>query len=120
MMQLRYYQQNSVDSVYRYLKSRDGNPCVVCPTGSGKSIILAQICSDAVSLWNGRILVVTHVKELVEQNNEKIVGYLGKELVGIYSAGLNKRQGDRPVTTAGIQSLYKKACEFDPFDLVII
>ncbi len=72
MMQLRPYQQDAVSAVYRYLRERDGNPCVVCPTGSGKSLVLAQIASDAVSKWSGRVLVLAHVKELLEQNADKI------------------------------------------------
>ncbi len=118
-MILRPYQQDSVNAVYDYLRNRDGNPCIVCPTGAGKSVILAQICSDAVSLWSGRVLILAHVKELLEQNAEKVRHYLGDDLVGLYSAGLKQRDMHQPVIVASIQSIYKKACQFEPFDLVI-
>ena len=67
-MQLREYQQEAVDAVYRHLRERDDNPVVVCPTGSGKSLVIAQIASDSVWRWNGRVLVLAHVQELLEQN----------------------------------------------------
>jgi DNA repair protein RadD len=119
-MKLRDYQQQSINACYCYLRENSGNPAIVCPTGSGKSHIIAQICSDAVSLWNGRVLILAHVKELLEQNADKVKHYLGDDLVGIYSAGLKQRDMHQPVIAASIQSVYKRACEFEPFDLVIV
>jgi len=87
---------------------------------SGKSVVLAQICHDAVSLWDGRVLVLAHVQELIEQNASKIKHFLGDNFVGIYSAGLKQKDMHQPVIAASIQSIYKKAFEFEPFDLIII
>jgi DNA repair protein RadD len=39
---------------------------------------------------------------------------------GVYSAGLKSRDTEHPIIVAGIQSVYKRACEFDPFDLIVI
>ena len=72
-MQLRPYQQAAVDAVYEHLRSKETNPCVVLPTGTGKSLVLAQIAKDAVEKWNGRVLILAHVKELLEQNADKIL-----------------------------------------------
>ncbi len=119
-MQLRPYQQAAVDAVYEHLRSRDDNPCVVLPTGAGKSLVIGKIASDAVSLWGGRVLVLAHVKELLEQNADKIRRICPDLSVGIYSAGLKRRDTDTPVLVAGIQSVYKRACELEPFDLVVI
>lgn len=47
-------------------------PRVVLPTGTGKSLCLARIASDAVTLWGGRVLILAHVKELLEQNADKV------------------------------------------------
>jgi DNA repair protein RadD len=117
---LRPYQQAAVEAVYDYLRRFDGNPAVVLPTGAGKSLIIAQLAKDAVVRWGGRVLVLAHVKELVGQNAEKI-GCLCPELpVGIYSAGLNRRDTARPVIVAGIQSVYRRACELGRVDLVIV
>ncbi len=119
-MKLRPYQQSAVDAVYRHLRDRDDNPVVVLPTGAGKSLVIAQIVSDAVNLWNGRVLILAHVKELLEQNADKIRRLCPDIKVGMYSAGLNRRDTETPVVVAGIQSIYKRASDLGPFDLIIV
>ena len=119
-MDLRYYQQEAVDSVYSYLREHDDNPCIVLPTAAGKSLVLAQIAKDAVQIWNGRVLILAHVKELLEQNADKIRKLCPEMPIGIYSAGLKSRQTEEPVIVAGIQSVYDKAAELGSFDLVIV
>nr|MBA2479818.1 DUF669 domain-containing protein [Planctomycetota bacterium] len=52
MMELRPYQREAVAAVYQHLAQRDDNPCVVIPTGGGKSPILGSICADVVEKWN--------------------------------------------------------------------
>jgi DNA repair protein RadD len=120
MICLRPYQQEAVDAVYRHLRQRDDNPCIVLPTGTGKAHCLAQIATDAVERWSGRVLILAHVKELLQQNAEKVSLHAPELDVGIYSAGLNRRDTDHAVIVAGIQSVYKKACELGKFDLVIV
>ena len=90
------------------------------PTGTGKSLCIAQIVSDAVQRWSGRVLILAHVKELLEQNADKISVLCPELDVGVYSAGLNSRDTDHAVIVAGIQSVYTRACELGPFDLVIV
>ena len=90
-MILRPYQQAAVDAVYEHLRSKDNNPCVVLPTGTGKSLVIAQIVRDAVAQWNGRVLILAHVKELLEQNAGKIRALCPELKIGIFSAGLKSR-----------------------------
>ena len=66
MLTLRPYQQDAVAAVYAHLRERDDNPCVEIPTGGGKTPVMATICKDAVVAWQGRVLIVAHVKELLE------------------------------------------------------
>jgi DNA repair protein RadD len=87
---------------------------------TGKSIVLAQIATDAVSNWSGRVLILAHVKELLEQNADKIRGLCPELDVGVYSAGLNSRDTSHAVIVAGIQSVYNKACDLGSFDLIVI
>ena len=119
-MNLRQYQQAALDSVYQHLRTRDDNPCVVIPTGGGKTPIIAQLCRDAVERWNGRVLVLAHVKELLEQSAETLRTIAPDLQVGVYSAGLGRRDTKHSVIVAGIQSIYKRACELDAFDLIIV
>lgn len=118
-MELRPYQQTAVDAVYNHLRNKDSNPCVVLPTGTGKSLVIGKIASDAVSLWSGRVLILAHVKELLEQNADKISRLCPELQVGIYSAGLKSRDTRESIIVAGIQSVYNKACELGSFDIII-
>ena len=117
---LRPYQQQAVEAVYQYLREQDGHPVIVLPTGAGKSIVLAQIVRDAVTLWNGRVLLLTHVRELIEQNADKVRRLCPELNVGVYSAGLKRRDTTHSVICAGIQSVYERGCELGAFDLILV
>ncbi len=119
-MELRPYQCEAVEAVYRHLREREDNPCVVLPTASGKTPVCAAICRDAVQLWNGRVLILAHVKELLEQAAEKLRLVAPDLPVGVYSAGLKRRDLGYAVTIAGIQSVYQKAADVGPVDLVLV
>jgi DNA repair protein RadD len=120
MITLRPYQEDVKTAVYDHLRSRQDNPCAVVPTAGGKTPIMASICKDAVGLWGGRVLILAHVKELLEQTAEKLSVVCPEIGFGIYSAGLKRRDTDHPVIIASIQSVYKRACELDRFDLILI
>jgi DNA repair protein RadD len=70
--------------------------------------------------WNGRVLILAHVKELLEQAADKLHTVCPEVNFGVYSAGLKRRDTEHPVIVAGIQSVYKRACELDAFDLIIV
>lgn len=119
---LRDYQRRAIDELYDWLrKGNQGNPCLVLPTGSGKSHIVAALCKDALQNWpETRILMLTHVKELIEQNAEKMRLHWPGAPMGIYSASIGRRQLGEPITFAGIQSVRNKAHLIGHVDLVII
>ncbi|MEO1535385.1 MAG: DEAD/DEAH box helicase family protein, partial [Planctomycetota bacterium] len=120
-MQLRPYQSEAVDAVWSFIREHDdGNPAVVLPTGSGKTHVIAELCREAVESWNGRVLVVAHVKELVEQAADKLRAVAPALPVGVFSAGLGRRDLGYSVTIAGIQSIYQRAHDLGPIDLVIV
>lgn len=84
--------------------------------------MMATICRDAVQRWGGRVLILAHVKELLEQAVEKlhVMAPDLTERIGVYSAGLKSRDTDHPIIVAGIQSVYRRAAELDAFDLILI
>lgn len=117
---LRDYQQRSIDQLYDWMRSNSGHPCLVLPTGSGKSHIVAALCKDALQNWpETQILMLTHVKELIQQNAEKLRQHWPNAPLGIYSAGLGSKRLDA-ITYAGIQSVRNKAALIGHVDLVII
>jgi len=106
MTTLRPYQQAAVEAVYDFLRHHDDNPAVVLPTAAGKSWVIARIVADAVCTWHGRVLVLAHVKELLEQNAEKIKRLCPEVTIGIYSAGLKRRDTDAPAIVEEFQRDY--------------
>jgi len=121
-MQLRPYQREAVDAIYLHLRTRDDNPVAVLPTGAGKTPLISTICRDAVQTWDGRVLVLAHVRELLQQAVDKLHA-IAPDLwnrVGVYSSGLKSRDTDHDIIVAGIQSVYRRAHELGPFDLVIV
>lgn len=119
-MGLRPYQCDAVDAVWNHIATSDTNPAVVLPTGSGKTHVIAEICRSAVQDWRGRVIVVAHVKELLEQAAGKLRAVAPDLPVGVFSAGLGRRDLGYAVTIAGIQSVYQRAHDLGPLDLVIV
>lgn len=123
-MELRYYQAEAVQAAYAFLRDRPGqNPCIVLPTGAGKTPVLASLCNDAVTRWGGRVLVLSHVKELVEQSAGTLRAWFPHLDVGVYSAGLKSRDTANAVVCAGIQSVAGRGfelCGEEPFNLVLV
>jgi DNA repair protein RadD len=119
---LRDYQQRTIDQLYSWFAAgNQGNPCLVLPTGSGKSHIVAALCKDALQKWpNTRVLMLTHVKELIEQNAEKMRQHWPGAPMGIYSASIGRKDLGEPITFAGIQSIRTKSQEVGHIDLVLI
>ena len=119
-MELRPYQRDAVDAVWNHIAASETNPAVVLPTGSGKTHVIAELCRDAVQKWNGRVIVLAHVKELLEQAAGKLRAVAPDLPVGVFSAGLGRRDLGYAVTIAGVQSVYQRAHDLGPLDLVIV
>lgn len=120
-MQLRPYQRDAIDCLWAYMNVHNDNPCLVLPTGAGKSPLMAGIAHEALTQWPGtRVLVLAHVRELVQQNAEKLLRYWPEAPVGIYSASLGKRDRFQPVVFASIQSVHDKAMLLGRFDLILV
>ncbi|GGI77073.1 DEAD/DEAH box helicase family protein [Shewanella gelidii] len=114
-MKLRDYQTQAVNAAVNHFRQSQQSAVLVLPTGAGKSIVIAELARIA----RGRVLVLTHVKELVAQNAEKVA--LLTQKPGIYAAGLKQKDTDEKTTVASIQSAAKAAHKFhQTYSLVII
>lgn len=115
MFKLRPYQQEAVDNTIEYFKKSRDPAVIVLPTGAGKSLVVAELAKVA----RGRVLVLAHVKELVEQNYQKYQSY-GLE-AGIYSAGLQKKESHQKVIFGSIQSVARaNKSFFEDFTILIV
>ncbi|AVH32925.1 ATP-dependent helicase [Vibrio fluvialis] len=115
MYTLRPYQADSVKAVIHYFRQHSTPAVIVLPTGAGKSLVIAELAR----LAKGRVLVLAHVKELVEQNHAKYEGYGLKG--AIFSAGLGRKETDQQVVFASVQSVVRNLDAFkNQFSLLVI
>lgn len=103
----RWYQDEAEFSVFDYFdRGNIGNPIVAMPTGTGKSHVIANLIRRIFQLWpTQRIMMLTHVQILIEQNAEKLMEIWPTAPIGIYSAGLNSRDSIMPIVFGGVQSV---------------
>lgn len=121
---LRDYQKKSSDLAIKFINSQKKgngeflktkkNGILILPTGSGKSLIIA----DIISRLDGNILIFQPSKEILEQNYKKLQTY-GILECSVYSASLKQKKISR-VTFATIGSVINKIDEFKHFSYVII
>lgn len=118
---LRPYQADAIAAAYAHMRTSAAPTLIVLPTGAGKSAVISQMAKDAVG-WKGRVLILSHVRELIGQVADTIRRIWGDAFapVGVYSAGLGSRDTQDAVICAGIQSVYKRACELGRFDLLLV
>lgn len=120
MYTLRPYQTAAVDALDAWWTARgaDAAPLIVAPTGSGKSIIIAEIVRRALP---SRALVLVPSKELARQNREKLDAVLqGAASVGYFSASLGARDGDADVVVATIGTAYRSSTALGVVSLVVV
>jgi len=121
LTKLRPYQDAAIASLFDYWASNGRNPLVDMATGLGKSMVVAETARRIRQAFPTlRVLMLVHVRELVRQNFEALLRVWPDAPVGIYSAGLGKRQVGRAITYASIQSVYNKAEALGSIDLVLI
>jgi DNA repair protein RadD len=120
-LQLRPYQRAAIDAIYTYFMVETGHPLVVIPTAGGKSLVMAAFIQEVLAQWpDERIIVLTHVRELISQNFSELIRLWPEAPAGIYSAGLNRRDVQAQILFAGIQSVHRKAYAIQRADLVLV
>jgi DNA repair protein RadD len=117
----RPYQVEALDALDLHMRTKETNPCIVLPTGSGKSVQIAWTIQN----WKRdyppfRCCILAHRKELVQQNTAELVGLWPGGDIGVYSAGLRKRDLEHSILYASIDSIYKKWGEFPPWNVVMV
>ncbi|WP_246678940.1 MULTISPECIES: DEAD/DEAH box helicase [unclassified Mesorhizobium] len=121
MLELRDYQRSAVDALFEYWSDKPGSPLIVLPTGAGKSLVLATICKELLENYPGmRILIVTHVRELILGNYKELLTIWPFAPCGIFSAGVGRRDAHAQIIFGGVQTIYNKTEEIGHIDLIAI
>lgn len=122
MIRPRDYQLRACQSIPDYfLNGGTGNPLVLMPTGTGKSVVIAMFLWMALNRYSSqKVLVLTHVQELIEQNHARLLDVYPNAPAGIHSAGLGKSDYLQPIIFGGIGSVAKKPHIFGKVSLVLI
>lgn len=121
VIELRDYQKAAIEFLFKYFKEKKGNPIVAMPTGTGKSIVISDFVRTAYKLYPGtRIMMLTHVRELIDQNMRNLLKMWPTAPAGVFSAGLKRKEAHTPIVFAGIQSVVRKPELFGHIDLVLI
>ncbi len=107
----RDYQEEAIQSIFKYYEDGNtGNPIISAATGAGKAIMIAEFMRRVLMQYPGeKIIMATHVADLVSQNFNELLEQWPEAPIGIYSAGLGKKQPWASIVCAGVQSVYKKA-----------
>ncbi|MEM7308360.1 MAG: DEAD/DEAH box helicase [Planctomycetota bacterium] len=120
-MELRPYQREALEAVREAYRRRHRSVLVVLPTGTGKTVLFAEIAR----LAKGPVLVLAHRQELVEQARDKISAWCD-DVVAVEMGerrDLTRPDGTRPkITVASIQSLGRRlrSVPRDAFRIVVV
>lgn len=120
MFELRDYQQECIDNIRSAARAKWRRILVVLPTGTGKTHIFCQFAKSV----RGRMLVIAHREELINQTRDTIQREAPGRSVGIEKAG--QSAGDADIVVASIQTLAASSNKrlynlgVDSFSLVVI
>lgn len=122
MKQLRPYQEAAIKSVFQWFSSGNtGNPLVVAPVGAGKSLMIAELVKQIhAQAPHTKCVIVTHVKELLQQNADEMRLQYPDCDYGFYCASMGQKHLHNDVTFASIQSVWNKTLRFPKVPQVII
>ncbi len=120
-MHLRPYQAAALEAVRAAYRQKHRAVLVVMPTGTGKTVLFAEISR----LAKGPVLVLAHRQELVEQAREKIAAWCN-DVVAVEMADrrdFTRPDGSRPkIAVASIQTLRQRLAHIprDAFRIVVV
>ena len=111
---LRPYQKEAVETGVKFFQSKSSkNAILILPTGSGKSVVIANILAPLT----GKTIILQPSKEILEQNFAKFISYGYK--ASIYSASAGQKRVDT-ITFCTIGSIINKKHLFEGLEHIII
>lgn len=121
MIALRPYQAKAIDDLRAAYARGKRSPCLVIPTGGGKTIIAVAIILSALDRGK-RVLFLAHRKELIDQTVEKLIqSGLAIDMIRVIRGAYGSGRHDAPVVVASVPTLTGARWEdaMPPADLVV-
>lgn len=129
IIESRWYQDAADAALWEYFRTHPAvvegrvvarNPLIAMPTGTGKSVSIARFIAGVLRAFpNQRVLMMTHVKELIQQNAKKLLELWPEAPLGIFSTGLKKKE-IAPITYAGVATIVNHLDKLGHIDIIII
>lgn len=119
MIALRDYQRRAIDELRAAYQAGKRAPCLVLPTGGGKTLVASEIVRSAASRGR-RVLFLAHREELIAQTVAKLEGF-GITDVRIIQGARDVGSPMAPVCVASVPTLTRpRWADRMPFaDLVV-
>lgn len=121
-MELRPYQQDAKDAIFREWDQGHSKTLLVLPTGCGKTIVFAKVAEECVR-HGDRVLIMAHRGELLEQASDKIAKTTGLG-TAVEKAEQSCLGSWFRIVVGSVQSLQNenRLNKFDPdyFDTIIV
>ena len=111
-MNLRPYQSRAIADLRAAYQRGHRAPCLVAPTGSGKTVMAAEIIRLMIARGR-RVLFNAHRTELIEQTAQKLAD-AGITNIRTIQATRDLGGPDAPVTVASVQTLTRWSAERMP------
>lgn len=104
----RWYQTEAVEAFKDFLRNTEPgrNAIIAMPTGTGKSVVIAQIVRYVCQWPENKVLMLTHVGELVKQNADKLRAVWPQGDIGICAAGLGRRDTKQAIIYSTVQTVH--------------
>ena len=115
---LRPYQSREIAALFDYWRSGKRNPLNVWATGSGKSLGIAHATAE-LCRRRGRVLIIAHRRELLEQNERALRAIAPHLEVGVFSASLKRREVARDVIIAQEQTIINALTQIGRIDTIM-
>lgn len=121
-MELRPYQQQAKDAIFREWDQGHNKTLLVLPTGCGKTIVFAKVAEECVR-HGDRVLIMAHRGELLEQASDKIAKTTGLN-TAVEKAEQSCLGSWFRIVVGSVQSLQNenrlKKFDSDYFDTIIV
>lgn len=106
-MELRDYQQEMVDAIWRDMFRSSKTLCVAA-TGAGKTLVFIALIKKCIELKPDiRIIVLLNRVSLARQTYVRMIKDIDPRSVGLYCSTLKARDLSRTVTVASVNSIAK-------------